>query len=111
MAAFRTIGRTLAPLYKRSSGRTIATAPIFQTLRKSSTLSKDSATSKLSLLRPVTSSIVRNATQQQIRALATANDSKEYTVREALNEALSEELEADEKVFILGEEGMVLISM
>jgi pyruvate dehydrogenase E1 component beta subunit len=29
---------------------------------------------------------------------------KEYTVREALNEALAEELEANDKVFILGEE-------
>lgn len=30
--------------------------------------------------------------------------SKEYTVREALNEALAEELESNDKVFILGEE-------
>src|SRR5271154_1291955 len=29
---------------------------------------------------------------------------KEYTVRDALNEALAEELESNEKVFILGEE-------
>ena len=29
---------------------------------------------------------------------------KEYTVRDALNEALAEELEANDKVFILGEE-------
>lgn len=29
---------------------------------------------------------------------------KDYTVREALNEALAEELEANDKVFILGEE-------
>jgi pyruvate dehydrogenase E1 component beta subunit len=29
---------------------------------------------------------------------------KEYTVRDALNEALVEELESNEKVFILGEE-------
>jgi pyruvate dehydrogenase E1 component beta subunit len=29
---------------------------------------------------------------------------KEYTVRDALNEALAEELEQNEKVFILGEE-------
>ncbi|KAK6543267.1 pyruvate dehydrogenase E1, beta subunit [Orbilia ellipsospora] len=41
---------------------------------------------------------------QQSRTLATATDSKEYTVRDALNEALAEELEADSKVFILGEE-------
>ncbi|EGX52529.1 hypothetical protein AOL_s00043g23 [Orbilia oligospora ATCC 24927] len=36
--------------------------------------------------------------------LASAADVKEYTVRDALNEALAEELEADSKVFILGEE-------
>ncbi|KAF3934383.1 hypothetical protein ABW20_dc0102827 [Dactylellina cionopaga] len=41
---------------------------------------------------------------QQARALASAADTKEYTVRDALNEALAEELEADSKVFILGEE-------
>jgi pyruvate dehydrogenase E1 component beta subunit len=29
---------------------------------------------------------------------------KEYTVREALNEALAEELEANSKVFVMGEE-------
>ena len=29
---------------------------------------------------------------------------KEYTVRDALNEALSEELERESKVFVLGEE-------
>jgi pyruvate dehydrogenase E1 component beta subunit len=29
---------------------------------------------------------------------------KEYTVREALNEAMAEEMEANDKVFILGEE-------
>ncbi|KAF3901874.1 hypothetical protein ABW21_db0200275 [Orbilia brochopaga] len=41
---------------------------------------------------------------QQTRTLASATDGKSYTVREALNEALAEELEADPKVFILGEE-------
>jgi pyruvate dehydrogenase E1 component beta subunit len=29
---------------------------------------------------------------------------KEYTVRDALNEALAEELEANDKVFVMGEE-------
>lgn len=33
-----------------------------------------------------------------------ATETKEMTVREALNEALAEELESNEKVFILGEE-------
>jgi len=40
----------------------------------------------------------------RIRTYATPAGSKEYTVREALNEALAEELEANDKVFILGEE-------
>ncbi|KAL1873429.1 hypothetical protein VTK73DRAFT_1020 [Phialemonium thermophilum] len=40
----------------------------------------------------------------QSRTYADAPGTKEYTVREALNEALSEELEANPKVFILGEE-------
>jgi pyruvate dehydrogenase E1 component beta subunit len=40
----------------------------------------------------------------QVRTYADASGSKEYTVREALNEALAEELESNPKVFILGEE-------
>ncbi len=41
----------------------------------------------------------------QRRTYADASSgTKEYTVREALNEALAEELEANPKVFILGEE-------
>ena len=42
-------------------------------------------------------------TLPRIRTYA-APAGKEYTVRDALNEALAEELERDEKVFILGEE-------
>ncbi|KAH8151687.1 uncharacterized protein LAJ45_04309 [Morchella importuna] len=41
--------------------------------------------------------------QQQQRGMASAG-TKDYTVRDALNEALAEELERDEKVFIMGEE-------
>ena len=41
---------------------------------------------------------------QQSRKYAEGNGVKEYTVREALNEALAEELEANSKVFVLGEE-------
>jgi hypothetical protein len=40
----------------------------------------------------------------RIRTYATPAGTKEYTVRDALNEALAEELEREEKVFILGEE-------
>lgn len=40
----------------------------------------------------------------QRRTYAESKGVKEYTVREALNEAMAEELETNEKVFILGEE-------
>ncbi|KAI0599494.1 pyruvate dehydrogenase E1 component beta subunit mitochondrial precursor [Biscogniauxia sp. FL1348] len=40
----------------------------------------------------------------QRRTFADVKGTKDYTVREALNEAMAEELEANEKVFILGEE-------
>lgn len=38
------------------------------------------------------------------RGYATENGTKEVTVRDALNEALAEELELNQKTFILGEE-------
>ena len=40
----------------------------------------------------------------QRRRYATPSGAKEYTVRDALNEALAEELESNPKVFVLGEE-------
>ncbi|KAI1098132.1 pyruvate dehydrogenase e1 component beta subunit-like protein [Jackrogersella minutella] len=40
----------------------------------------------------------------QQRTFADVKGTKEYTVRDALNEAMAEELEANDKVFILGEE-------
>ncbi|KAI1502022.1 pyruvate dehydrogenase E1 component beta subunit mitochondrial precursor [Biscogniauxia marginata] len=40
----------------------------------------------------------------QRRTFADVKGTKDYTVREALNEAMAEELEANEKVFIIGEE-------
>lgn len=40
----------------------------------------------------------------QLRSYADGNGVKEYTVREALNEALAEELESNPKVFVMGEE-------
>lgn len=40
----------------------------------------------------------------QSRGYAKESGVKEYTVREALNEALAEELELNPKVFVLGEE-------
>jgi pyruvate dehydrogenase E1 component beta subunit len=44
------------------------------------------------------------ASQSRTYASDAPSGTKEYTVREALNEALAEELEANDKVFILGEE-------
>ena len=38
------------------------------------------------------------------RHYASPAGSKDYTVRDALNEALAEELESNDKVFVLGEE-------
>ena len=38
------------------------------------------------------------------RSYATPSGSKEMTVRDALNEAMAEEMEKNEKVFVLGEE-------
>jgi pyruvate dehydrogenase E1 component beta subunit len=57
-------------------------------------------------------SVARNAFQSfprlpaiaQSRGYAQESGVKEYTVRDALNEALAEELESNPKVFILGEE-------
>jgi len=40
----------------------------------------------------------------QKRTYADSTGVKEYTVRDALNEALAEELEANDKVFVMGEE-------
>ena len=41
---------------------------------------------------------------QSRREYATPTNTKEVAVRDALNEALAEELEANPKVFVLGEE-------
>lgn len=46
----------------------------------------------------------RAAGLAQNRSYASEGGSKEYTVRDALNEALAEELELNPKVFVLGEE-------
>lgn len=68
------------------------------------------ASARAQAVRPTTTSpfISRSATvaslQKRGYADASSTGVKEYTVREALNEALAEELEANPKVFILGEE-------
>ncbi|KAK4136877.1 thiamine diphosphate-binding protein [Trichocladium antarcticum] len=66
------------------------------------------ATARASAIRPTTtSSFLYKAAavpSLQKRTYADAAGVKEYTVRDALNEALAEELELNPKVFILGEE-------
>ncbi|KAI1199758.1 pyruvate dehydrogenase E1 component beta subunit [Nemania serpens] len=52
----------------------------------------------------LTPSLSASFAVSQRRSFADVKGTKEYTVREALNEALVEELEQNEKVFILGEE-------
>ncbi|KAM7220624.1 sterol 24-C-methyltransferase erg-4 [Rhypophila decipiens] len=73
------------------------------------------AGAKKNLFTPMYLMIARSATTSPFRSAAVASlqkrgyasapsGVKDYTVREALNEALAEELEANPKVFILGEE-------
>lgn len=66
------------------------------------------ATARAAAVRPAATSpfLSRAAAVPSVqkRTYADASGVKEYTVREALNEALAEELEANPKVFILGEE-------
>ncbi|CAF9907471.1 MAG: pyruvate dehydrogenase E1, beta subunit [Gomphillus americanus] len=54
----------------------------------------------LNTIRPVFTSLPPSSR----RTYATPSGTKDYTVRDALNEALAEELEANPKVFVLGEE-------
>ena len=55
------------------------------------------------MFRPTIAPALATRTALQARTYASAG-TKEYTVRDALNEALAEELEQNPKVFILGEE-------
>lgn len=63
-----------------------------------------SATARPVAARNVFQSFPRLPAIVQSRGYAEASGIKEYTVRDALNEALAEELESNPKVFILGEE-------
>ena len=56
------------------------------------------------LTRSVTRPAASLPTYFNKRRYATPSGVKEVAVRDALNEALAEELEADPKVFVLGEE-------
>ena len=50
------------------------------------------------------SAFVPTVTSQSLRRYASPAGTKEVAVRDALNEAMVEEMERNEKVFILGEE-------
>jgi len=64
------------------------------------------AASRIAKLSPVPkqSAVSAFASQSRTYASDAPAGTKEYTVRDALNEALAEELEANDKVFIIGEE-------
>lgn len=62
------------------------------------------ASARAPAARPTFAPSIAARALQQRRTYAEAKGTKEYTVRDALNEALAEELEADDRVFILGEE-------
>ncbi|PYI32062.1 pyruvate dehydrogenase E1 component, beta subunit [Aspergillus indologenus CBS 114.80] len=55
-------------------------------------------------LRPTFSQTTCTPSVLRFRGYATENGTKEVTVRDALNEALAEELEGNEKTFVMGEE-------
>ncbi|KAI9781252.1 MAG: pyruvate dehydrogenase E1, beta subunit [Peltula sp. TS41687] len=58
----------------------------------------------LSAFRPPATPLLSRRRRDERRTYATPSGVKEVAVRDALNEALAEELERDDKVFILGEE-------
>ncbi|KAF3310676.1 pyruvate dehydrogenase E1, beta subunit [Orbilia oligospora] len=92
LATTRLLSRSFRGVLSHSVSRTPG-------CRSIASLTRTSRTS-----RPLTNFISKSNNTTQTRMLASAADVKEYTVRDALNEALAEELEADSKVFILGEE-------
>jgi pyruvate dehydrogenase E1 component beta subunit len=72
--------------------------PTSRLISASRSASLRSPKASLRNLAPVTIAPLRS------RNYATPNGPKEMTVREALNEAMVEEMEANDKVFVLGEE-------
>ncbi|KAF3207554.1 pyruvate dehydrogenase E1, beta subunit [Orbilia oligospora] len=92
LATTRLLSRSFRGVLSHSVSHTLG-------CRSIASLTRTSRTS-----RPLTNFISKSNNTTQTRMLASAADVKEYTVRDALNEALAEELEADSKVFILGEE-------
>jgi len=60
--------------------------------------------SRISTIRPAFTQTACAPSILRSRGYATESGVKEVTVRDALNEALAEELESNQKTFILGEE-------
>lgn len=50
------------------------------------------------------SSVVRNVARRSFSTTSSVSAATNLTVRDALNQAIDEEMERDERVFILGEE-------
>jgi pyruvate dehydrogenase E1 component beta subunit len=73
-------------------------------LRPASRLLPTSSRALRSSLKPRFRPALPMAAYAQRRTYATPSGVKEVMVRDALNEALAEELELNDKVFILGEE-------
>ncbi|KAI5806335.1 thiamine diphosphate-binding protein [Geopyxis carbonaria] len=74
--------------------RTILTRAVYGTVKQST----------INAQRAVALNVSSRIQQQYVQKRFASSGTKEYTVREALNEALAEELEANDKVFIMGEE-------
>lgn len=85
------MSRLLRPAARLATASTRAAAP---------TLSLSSR----ALARPVLFGNSHTNVANSRRTYAEGSGVKEYTVRDALNEALAEELESNPKVFVLGEE-------
>lgn len=82
--------------FLRPAARLAATARCTAPRTSSTLFSSSISAQKTAAARPVSAFL-------QTRTYASAG-TKEYTVRDALNEALAEELEREDKVFVLGEE-------
>lgn len=88
----RPAGRLAASVASRTAPKALRSPFSSHTLRSTQALSQAA--------RPLTA----GWSASQRRSYASTAGTKEYTVREALNEALAEELEQNPKVFVLGEE-------
>jgi pyruvate dehydrogenase E1 component beta subunit len=73
-------------------------------LRPSYRLLSTAASTRPAIHRTLLSTSVTGNNPVRSRQYASESKGKEMTVRDALNEAMAEEMEANDKVFLLGEE-------